>query len=62
LKKEKPGLLRALLLPTVVVAIVATSIVSRAIVVIGIRSTAVIAVSRAIIVAVIGGIGCGCGA
>jgi hypothetical protein len=57
--KKKPGLLRASSLPTVVVPIVA-AIVSRAIIVIRIRSATIVAVSRAIVVTVVVGIGCRC--
>src|SRR4029079_17014071 len=57
--KKKPGLLRAPSLPVIIVAIVSAPIVSRPIVVIGVRSTTVIAVPRAIMVTVVVGIG-GC--
>ena len=55
-QRKRPGLLRASSLPTAVVAIMGASIVSRAAIVIRIRSATIIAVSRPV-VTVVGGIG-----
>jgi hypothetical protein len=57
--KKKARIAPGSSLPIVVVAIVATSIVARAIVVIRIRSTTIIPVPRAIVTVVVG-IGCRC--